>query len=539
MRTIKTHLDYYRARDYFRSMADQDGVALFSDLQIGRILGICICVASPNDKKYKLPHGSKWVSSNFLSTHYKNYNELLTKLVGNDVISFYYKEKMKKGVLKTEIVRIATLNPSYLLEDPITVKIPNVEYQNVITHTKKLSKYGNIHSANEGIKVEVEYDDFVAQVTEHLLKKDPDKSQEQLQQDLKVQWRTICAINKSGRINPRKPRKGRCSSRITEISSPMDSYITIDGEDTVVMDQHATYLTLLPEVLKSRVSKEEQTEEFRLELEKMREVIRVNDNLYAHISEAIGIDINQIKVEVNRFFCDPKANRTYEYSFYKYFEQEFPLLNKGLLFLRCKKGPYSEFNKIESSIFSGAAKRLIKLGIKAITKYDSLIVKSKDESKAKEILDFYFQKANITNKTKIKENNYKTSNSKIQENIENLKECKRIKENREEENRQQEKEDRENTERENVENVETEHRGVHRGTGYAGAYTALSPDFDPTTLKSKVVEASQIRSVNNNGSLAWVYRGTGSQRLKVSQKKYTLDQVVEMVNKKFESGEWK
>lgn len=56
---------------------------------------------------------------------------------------------------------------------------------------------------------------------------------------------------------------------------------------------------------------------------------------------------------------------------------------------------------------------------------------------------------------------------------------------------------------------------------------------------TKIITLDQIKEVLDHGSKAWMYRGTGKQQMKKSGKKFTQAQVLEIVNEKFKTGEWK
>ena len=515
MKRLTTYIDYEAVSSEF----DKFGL---SNLQKMRLIGICHAISIKNEDN-RVEYGSKYTSADLLSSYYKDYPSLLDRIKDNDVISFGYNHyKNAKGDERTNPVRLATINPKYLIESGITINLKNNDYRHLIEGQIKVSKYGNTHSSNDGISVNCTYDEFREVVPEYLRNKHPEKDDYQLELDLAIQWNTIRKINKTGKINPRKPKDGRCSSRITLLSSPLDKFIFIDGEQTCLFDQHATYLTLLPKVLESRVSKELQDEEFNAELAKFRNMILKESNIYEYISKTINVDMLVIKKEVNKFFCDPKAKRTYDYKFFEFFQQEFPNLNEKMLLLRNKRGPYSEFNRIESYIFSGASRELNNIGIKAITKYDALIVKYKDREKALEILEHRFSKANTTMKIKTKIG----KTLKTQENIKTP-------------------ENTENRTPENIESTGDAEQPLGRqseGLRASDVDTLLLPDladFPSGVLKIRQVDASQIRTVNNNGSLAWRFKGARNQQLKVSQKKYTIEEVVEMVNEKFRKGEWK
>lgn len=475
MKRLTTYIDYEAVSSEF----DKFGL---SNLQKMRLIGICHVISIKNEDN-RVAYGSKYTSADLLSSYYKDYSMILDRIEGNDVISFEYNHyKNAQGDERINPVRLATINPKYLIESGITINLKDNDYRHLIAGQIKVSKYGNNHSSNEGISVDCTYDEFREVVPKYLRNKHPEKDDYQLELDLAIQWNTIRKINKTGKINPRKPKDGRCSSRITLLSSPLDKFIFIDGEQTCLFDQHATYLTLLPQVLESRVSKELQDEEFKAELAKFRNMILKESNIYEYISRTINVDMLIIKKEVNKFFCDPKAQRTYDYKFFEFFQQEFPNLNEKMLLLRTKRGPYSEFNRIESYIFSGASRELNKLGIKAITKYDALIVKYKDREKALEILEHRFSKANTTMKIKTKIG--KTEKTR-QENIKNIK----TQENREPENK--------NNTPENIESTGAAEHPLGRepeGLRASGVGTLLLPDLADFRLSVQTQDTPRQRN---------------------------------------------
>ena len=402
LQVMKLNIDYVAAKTYLDGLVNSFGDKLLTNLQIMRTLAFTNCCAKPMTpsecKAQNLPNGSHWASSNFLQLYYKDYIKLLDLIEGNELISFGHKEYVNShtGEATYSQVRVAVVNPKYIKE--CEIELNESDYKHMIINPRKTSKLGKLHSYNKNIKIDISKDLFEELVTKHLMMKHPEKTQEELQADLDSQWRVISKINSTGSIQPHMTIKGRCSSRITQISHPCNDFILIEGEETIELDQHATYLTLLPEVLNTRVS--DKSDEFVKELSELRLLIKNTPNLYVHISNCIGVDMLEIKKEVNKFFCDPKASRTYKYKFFEFFNSYFPELSKSINYLRCKKGPYSDFNRLESFIFSGSAKELLNLGIPAITKYDSLIIRIKDLDIAKKILNERFIKARVSNKTK-------------------------------------------------------------------------------------------------------------------------------------------
>ena len=70
-------------------------------------------------------------------------------------------------------------------------------------------------------------------------------------------------------------------------------------------------------------------------------------------------------------------------------------------------------------------------------------------------------------------------------------------------------------------------------------YTSTEGSGEPLSPRVKVISLDKIREINNNGSRAWKYRGTGKQEMKASCKKMTKEEFLAKVNEKFISGEWK
>lgn len=427
---FKANINFEAAKTYLESLTDSFGNKRLTNLQIMRTLALTNCCAKhmtkEDCKKTHLKTGSHWASSNFLQIFYNNYTKLLTLLEGNELISFEFREKKgKNGEIKKNIVRIATVNPKYI--EDCEIDLPEKDYNHMIVFIKKTRKYGNTCSYNENISIDISREKFDELVSAHLMVKYSDKSPEQLQEDLETQWSVVTKINSCGRIDPHRTKDGRNHSRITQISHPVDDFIQIDNEETVEFDQHATYFTLIPEVLRARVS--DKSPELDKELANLELLIENTPNIYKYISNSIFISMKEIKKEVNKFFCEPKAIRTFDSCLFSFFNKEFPEISRNLNVLRTKKGAYSEFQKIESKIFSGSARELLKLGIPAITKYDSLIVKMKDSEIAKKILNEKFKEHNVKNRTKT------NKEIKITEKLKENKRPKIIKDNKVKENK--------------------------------------------------------------------------------------------------------
>ena len=115
MKKLKTYIDYEAVSREF----DRCGL---SNLQKMRLIGICHAISIKNPDN-RVKWGKKYTSADFLSSYYSDYNTILEKIKGNDVISFEYRQyKNALGEININPVRLATINPKYLIEDGINIE---------------------------------------------------------------------------------------------------------------------------------------------------------------------------------------------------------------------------------------------------------------------------------------------------------------------------------------------------------------------------------------------------------------------------------
>lgn len=412
MKTIKTKLNWSEARAALETHYNMDGACL-SPKQVLRVLALCIDITASStlDKRHRkitefFRPSARWCSRKILEMYYFDYIKLLEIIEGNPVLSFVH-EPTKTGF---NPVRIGVISTNFLLEDETSFEVTDKEYKELMIYHRNKSKHGIKVCSNDGISINATEEVLRGEILRHFIEKDEMNGEfrtpEQLELDLECQLKIVRKINLSGSLDPKRAsRESRASSRYTCLCSVVNKYVEIDGEQTVEMDQHATYFTLMPQVLINRTEESSKNDAFWVEIAKFKRIVAEEPNIYEYISSKTGVSVRDIKRETNAFFCDYSKWRTSKSLISSFFEVEFPYLNEFCIpNLRSKNGPYSEFNKLESSIFSESAKEIIKLGLKAITKYDSLVVKKKDLDVASTILDERFKRAGVSNRTKIKEN---------------------------------------------------------------------------------------------------------------------------------------
>lgn len=241
------------------------------------------------------------------------------------------------------------------------------------------------------------------------------------------------------------------------------------------------------------------------------------DDFYLAMSEGL-IDRDEAKKEFMVYFFDYQKKMCRSYYFYQYMQNRFPRIEEYVKLLKLGHS-FSEYNKHSYDISSNLAAYEAKIILETIcfrfrkenpdscifTIHDSINVNYKDLERIIELAKQAYSEHSIKLAFELK--NLKTGEKfkSFQESLENVKTLK------------------------NVENVKTpiEYR-------YNQLLCRVSGNND-----TKIVDESNIRQVDNNGSSAWMYRGTGNQQMKKSCKKYTKEQFIELVNEKFRSREWK
>lgn len=203
--------------------------------------------------------------------------------------------------------------------------------------------------------------------------------------------RIIAEINKTGTLseNNKARRKGRFYYEITEIPECLTNLITLDGQTTASLDLHATYLWLLPALIKKGIGKERMPNELSKEIKTytmmLNDIVRTKGNLYIKLANLFncGLTGNDIKANVISWYCDPDCNYLHgdvKEKLETAFTKEFPNIRRYLKTLSSGKNRVSTRTcRIESEFFRSVSANLKKQGYMVLTKHDCIIVKNSEK----------------------------------------------------------------------------------------------------------------------------------------------------------------
>lgn len=332
-------------------------------------------------------HKKKYLSSDALREIKVKFHPLLKAILDNNIL-IVIENATSKSATQVE------LNPIFAGECSLNLTQEQLDLVN--TRFIKEQRRGAKATTNKDISIDISYSSFFKLMKEHDKKDDV----------ILTQWEIISRINIAKKINPRQKSQGRLYSDFTSLTSLIHPYLKIDGKTCVEIDQHATYWTLLPKLLKDTIllADENIREELLKDIEKLHKFISDTKNIYAQI----GIDTNQsldkIKKDSISFICDPnKYSSNKDKKIIKeWFKTNYHFCSYHLDNLRRNNLVSYRIQEIESKIFVSAAKELNKNGIDCFTKHDSLIATKDNAKSAEATLNKYMKKYNIPNKIRDK-----------------------------------------------------------------------------------------------------------------------------------------
>jgi len=258
-------------------------------------------------------------------------------------------------------------------------------------HKKPFSR-GKKATTDLEIRINISQDDFVTEMG------NDGKDSETIDE----QWATIQKINLNGNINPWRKRDSRLYSDFTGLSKIVHKYLTIGNEKICEFDQHATYFSLLPSVLRNifHVLTDNQNRCLRT----LTDFIVSSPNIYEQISKQANLEIKKVKENTNSFICDPKIKMIGEKEIIQnWFRSMFPHCSELIDLTRKSKRLVNALMKTEADIFVFVANELKKNRVQAITKHDSIIFRKQDKEIVKQLLDNRFVNKNIPNKLSFKD----------------------------------------------------------------------------------------------------------------------------------------
>lgn len=317
-------------------------------------------------------------------------------------------------IIEIEKERIGTSSTMYRL---------NEIYHGYTEHTfteieAKLTKIRFIKASNRGkksstagyIQINIEKSEFIRLYDDEQIRRSTiiGYKKNDNEQSLEDQWKTICKINKTGRIDPRQHKDRRLYSRITGLSSFIHPYITINGKHIVELDLHATYWMLLPNVLElnKAVLKTVSYIEVNSEIDSFKSFLRNCDNVYEYIGKCINESKDNVKQASMTFICETQEHMSgIPLKIKEWFIKDYPNMYEILMKLRSNVAMSYRLQSFEASLFVNTAKKLNEEGIDVLTKHDSLMCYEDNVSYVSSLLTNRFSISNVVYRVRIKRNN--------------------------------------------------------------------------------------------------------------------------------------
>lgn len=225
--------------------------------------------------------------------------------------------------------------------------------------------------------------------------------------DKEIEYATeiVKKIKENGLTAKWTKRKGRYSNDITLLPAPITDFITIDGQKTVTIDQHATYFWFLPELLKRTMTRFDvgsysrqfispiANESYQKLCEDLNKIQLDKGSVYSKLGLVCDISIEEAKKNILSALCDrlkcPKGDRG---NMLAELFKEYPGLE--LAFNTLKNGTSEIATRLmcyEAEYFKKYSKKLKENGVDCVIKYDSVIVKEEFEDITKKIGETVFQ----------------------------------------------------------------------------------------------------------------------------------------------------
>jgi hypothetical protein len=407
---VKGWIKLSKAKAYLETWSNTNGEVL-SKLQIMRCLALGNAIASEEvvfDRRQYLPKGQKFIGSNHLSEFFDDYLKLLSILSGNQFIKIVHDCSAHRA-------RVFQIGEEFL--GGSTMFMSNWEYDQFNAVYEKRRRAGAECSTSRPVCIDIDRKTLDKILPPHLQQKNSKHTPESLWAEVDRQWSVIKDINVSGSIKPQRKRKSRGHSLLTGLSKPLDGYIRIDGDPAVSLDQHATYFTLLPRIIE-HCDPIFKNNGFHQEMNRLDAFIRDSENIYANIGETISRPIQDVKLMMNPYICNPIKKLVDWKELDSWMFLEYWNIRDALRSMRPNNRISKYAMEIESGIFLGASKILNAQGVPALTKHDALIFLPKDMEIAESVLKGQFDAARVCYKCKLSKSSLeseRTENSKEKE----------------------------------------------------------------------------------------------------------------------------
>lgn len=238
------------------------------------------------------------------------------------------------------------------------------------------------------------------------------KGMEKAIRNIQHQFEIIESVNRGEPLATRKSN-GRAYSSFSELSKPVTSKVfDMDGNRFISCDQHATYFTILPTVLKTLTNDASKLEE----LDRLQCLMEETSNIYEHIQGAIQstqgalISLRDIKQKAISWLCTqrpiqpPRSGKSSRLTHWQRIDQWFagayPESWKLVNAHRRNAFLSRRIAEVEAQVFGRTSRLLNQLGVPCLYKFDEILVLERDLAFALDVLDFFFMKTEVPNRIK-------------------------------------------------------------------------------------------------------------------------------------------
>lgn len=201
--------------------------------------------------------------------------------------------------------------------------------------------------------------------------------EEEIQKAIKI----VAKLNGGQKMFAKAGRRGRLYSDITGLGAVLTDLLVINGKETITLDQHATYLWLLPAVIEDSVSEDKRPEKLKNELESFKSLLNhiaeTQGNLYSHFATCWNIPMAEIKQNIITWLCDPNVNNLegIKKQIDEEFSKMYPAIRAAMKsFSTGANGMSTRAMHLEGKFFNRLCRQVNHYFYRAVTKFDSIIV---------------------------------------------------------------------------------------------------------------------------------------------------------------------
>ncbi len=471
-----------------------------------------------------------------IDSHYPEYIRFLTELELMECTDSNYsiykhiskKYKVSEIILNSEKCEIVDERLINFLERMKQIKM------------KEFNKYNNAKKVTIGLTKSYVYSALMDHFA-HLPKIERDEN-------IKMAYANYCQINEN-KLFGAIENDSRLHSNFTRIPKCIRRLVYNGNEELVEFDIHATHIFLLPKAIENmligeankknaglRHLSESRIAKIRKDLncftDMLESCFNSDSDVYSEFAKEYGTDITREDIKINLLaWINNETGFGYD-KIDKLFDTLFPNIKQ---FMKDKKyGGFNLFNfeltRLETGLILPICKEIVKNELTLISVHDCLMFRKKDKEQIFEIIKRHMEAKDCMLLTwKEKKFNWNSS----LENVATLPAS-------------------QSSKFVSVVIMKNYTQRIILTTATAHSYFVCNLEKDDTkndgstsgaivntSLSVAKVTIDKIREVNNNGSRAWEYRGTGNQRMKASLTKMDKKQFLDKVNEKFINGEWK